>query len=253
MNMSEDIRNLLMSAASENTIATANLTNANTLRQIEKGMGISPDQFQGSQVRLVGVLVDDSGSIAMADNIDLVIEGHNTILDALGATKQKNSILIACWYLSDEMLYPFSHLSQAVRMTRANYDPNCNTPLYDRSVVALGTVVAKAQEFENAGIAASSWTLLLSDGADYGSRRYDAGNVRDMVRSLNPEQHVVMAMGLSDGHTDFAAVFESMGIQKSRILVANANNPSEIRRAFQMASQSAVGMNAAANIGGLGA
>jgi hypothetical protein len=47
-----------------------------------------------------------------------------------------------------------------------------------------------------------------------------------------------VGIGIADGSTDFKAVFGEMGIRDEWILTPK-NSPSEIRRAFQMLSQSA--------------
>ena len=57
---------------------------------------------------------------------------------------------------------------------------------------------------------------------------------------LMQETHIVAAMGIDDGGlTDFRSVFREMGFHDEWILTP-ANNPSDIRRAFQVFSQSAV-------------
>jgi hypothetical protein len=64
-----------------------------------------------------------------------------------------------------------------------------------------------------------------------------------MTRS---EAHIVAAMGISDGTTDFRSVFREMGIE-DRWILTPGNNPSEIRKAFQVFSQSAVRASQAAS------
>jgi hypothetical protein len=49
----------------------------------------------------------------------------------------------------------------------------------------------------------------------------------------------VAGMGISDGSTDFARVFREMGIPDQWVLTPR-NDPKEIRRAFQLFSQSAI-------------
>ena len=60
--------------------------------------------------------------------------------------------------------------------------------------------------------------------------------VRDMRQA---ETHIVAAMGIEDGRTDFRRVFREMGIEDQWILTPG-NDVSQIRRAFQVFSQSAV-------------
>ena len=56
---------------------------------------------------------------------------------------------------------------------------------------------------------------------------------------LAQEHHIVAAMGISDGITDFHAVFRAMGIP-DRWVLTPGNSASEIRRAFAVFSQSAI-------------
>src|SRR5690606_41191674 len=65
-------------------------------------------------------------------------------------------------YLNGDVLFPYTQLAHAVKMTPANYDPRRATPLFDQSVVLLGTVVAKAQELAQAGIAVRTVTLIIT-------------------------------------------------------------------------------------------
>jgi activator of 2-hydroxyglutaryl-CoA dehydratase len=66
---------------------------------------------------------------------------------------------------------------------------------------------------------------------------------------LRAEMHIIAAMGIDDGSTNFRQVFSDMGIPANWILTPQ-NNPSEIRKAFAFASQSAVRASQAA--GGAG-
>src|SRR5437899_209834 len=82
------------------------------------------------------------------------------------------------------------------------------TPLYQQSVALLGTVLAKSQEFADAGVPVRTVTLIITDGADECSGGVGAGDVAALVRDLQrAESHIVAAMGIDDGgHTDFRRV-----------------------------------------------
>jgi hypothetical protein len=100
--------------------------------------------------------------------------------------------------------------------------------------------LAKTQEFEDNGVPCRTVTLILTDGADEHSRKQNAGTVKKLVTDmLMSEKHIIAAMGIDDGRTDFRLVFKGMGIQDNWILTPG-NSQSEIRRAFQVFSQSAV-------------
>src|SRR5262250_2064121 len=81
-------------------------------------------------------------------------------------------------------------------------------PLYDQTVVLLGTVLAKAQEFADNGVPVRTVTLIITDGADEHSRRATAQTVATLVQDMQQaETHIVAAMGIEDGSTDFRRVF----------------------------------------------
>ena len=117
--------------------------------------------------------------------------------------------------------------------------------------MTVGGVVAKVQEFEGAGIAARTWTLIVSDDGD--SNRRSPADVAIVVKELNCEQHLVLAIGVSDGTTDFNQVFVSMGVKPHNIHVASGKDAAALRRMFNQASQSAAGLAkpAVASTGGL--
>jgi hypothetical protein len=208
--------------------------------KIQQGLGVHVDDIPASEVLLVTLLIDDSGSIHGAKNEPLVIEGHNTIVEALGESKQKSGVVIHTRYLNGTVLYPYAPLDQAVSMDTRNYSATGGTPLYDETVAALATVVAKTQEFFDAGVPARSITVIVTDGEDCHSQRFRAGDVARVVADmLESEQHIIAAVGVQNGRTDFRKVFRDMGIEERWILTPG-NTRSEIRHAFRLVSQTAV-------------
>jgi hypothetical protein len=223
--------------------------------QIQAGLGVHVDDVEASEVVLVTMMPDDSGSIRFAGNADAVRDGHNLVLDALAGSKQRDGVLVHTRYLNGTVLFPYCPLDHAVRMTPQNYDPALGTPLYDQTVVLLGTVVAKAQELAEHGVATRTVTLLITDGADAGSQRHRPDDVAALCADLRrSESHIVAALGVEDGSTDFRAVFRAMGVDDRWILTARSD-AGDLRRAFRVFSRSAValaGAGAAAAVPGLG-
>ena len=234
---------LLKTAHDEGLLSTASIKVLNVVdlgAQIQAGLGISVDDVAASEVVLVTLMPDDSSSIRFAGNASAVRDGHNMVLDALGACKQRDDIFVHNRYLNGTVLYPYTPVDQAVRMTSKNYDPSLGTPLYDQTVVLLATVLAKAQEFSDHGVPVRTITLIITDGGDCASTQAKAKHVRSLVKDmLGAENHIVAAMGISDGSTDFRKVFHEMGIPDEWILTPG-NSASEVRKAFQVFSQSAV-------------
>lgn len=248
-----DVKKLLEDAHDQGALgkkALATLDVVDVGAQIQAGLGCTIDDVGSSEVVLVTMMPDDSQSIAHAGNTDAVRDGHNFVLRALGDSKQSGEVLAHTRYLNGFVLTPYTALEHAVAMDGANYRPNLGTPLYDQTAVVLGTVIAKSQELAQAGIAVRTVTLIITDGGDYGSTRCKPADVKAIVDDmLAQENHIVAAMGISDGTTDFKAVFRSMGIP-DRWVLTPGNSASEIRRAFAVFSQSAVRASAGAQLGG---
>jgi|SRR5579872_2162322 len=280
--MSRSVTQLFQAAGEENLLSAPTVTTlsgANVGTQIAAALKGSMDveSIQSSEVLLTGVLVDDSGSITCAqsrgkggrfgpteDHSQLVRDGCNAVIDALMGSKQLDSILTHCRYLNGTVLYPFVPLKQAVRMDDVNYQANGGTPLYDQSVVFLGTILAKAKEFDENGVPVRTASLIVTDGRDEHSRKHGAKDVFSIVADmLRQETHIIAGMGIDDGgNTDFWEIFcgipvaeieqakaagtlatlrprGGMGILP-RFILTPGNNAKELRAAFQVFSQSAV-------------
>lgn len=232
----------LLANAGLSQAATDELQNAaDTLGPaIQAGLGdIDIDDIETSEVVLVTLLIDDSSSIRFVQgNTEAVREGHNLVLDALKGSKQSAAVLVSCRLLNRGVLYPYVALDNAPRLDQSNYNPSGSTPLFDQSVVTLAGVTAKMTEFENGGVAARAVTAIVTDGGDNGYSNPAA--VKKIVEGmLRTEQHIIAGVGIDDGMTDFRQVFGDMGVRDEWILTPS-NSPSDIRRAFQTISQSAV-------------
>jgi hypothetical protein len=261
----------LLSKAALNVIQISDIGD-----EINNALGVSVDDVKASEVVLVTQLIDDSSSIRfITGNTEAVRDGHNLILDTLhpDKTKKGDGILASCSYLNLGLLYPYTSVDKALRMTASNYDPSGGTPLFAQSVVTLSTVLAKYLEFSDNGINCRTVTPIVTDGGDNGGMR-GADRVKKIVDDmLKQECHIIAGVGIFDGQldgnkdpipgtgTDFWEVFSGysfdeiekakqngsfaslaaqggMGIRPQWVLTPK-NSPSEIRRAFQMLSQSA--------------
>ncbi len=237
------VSQLLGNAANEDTIGAASLallTGATDLgTQINNAMGVPALSFQQSEVVLVSCLLDDSSSIQFGGNTQAIRDGANHIIESLEKSKQQDNILWHSTKLNAGMVSAYVSLANAPKLDAKNYIPSGGTPLYDRTVALLGTVIAKAQEFSDQGVPCRTISLILTDGADTGGR-YRAADVKKLVQDmLRQEQHIIAFMGVDDGGTDFKKVADEMGILPEWVLTPAATE-SEIRKACQVFSQSAV-------------
>jgi len=241
--MSNNVNDLFKNANEDGTI-TNEAMNALIVvdigNEIQAALGVNVDDVQASEVVLLTMMPDDSGSIRFGGNTQAVCDGHNLVVEALEASKQQDNILAHTRYLNGKILFPYIQLNQAVKMSSQNYNPNQGTPLYDQTVMLLGTVLAKTQEFAENGVPVRTVTLIITDGDDIHSTKANAKMVKTIVDDmLRTEQHIIAAMGIDDGGTDFRRVFREMGIRDEWILTPG-NTQTEIRKAFQVFSQSAI-------------
>lgn len=243
MSTSVNVKTLFGNAVAEGSLsaaAVAALDVDDIGAQIQAGLGVPVDDVKASEVLLLSVLVDDTGSIRGAGNEQAVRDGYNLVLQALTDSKQSDGILVHARYLSGNILTPYTLLSEAPKMDATNYSAFLgHTPLYDQSLVFLGTVLAKAQEFVQNGVPVRTVTLIITDGADNSSKK-GAAAIAKVVKDMGlAEMHIIAGMGIDDGYTKFREVFEKMGLSPSLILTPG-NDPSSIRREFQVFSRSAV-------------
>lgn len=243
------VNQLFTAAAAAGAItpqAAAVLNIADLGAQMQQGLGVGVDDVPTTEAVIVSMLLDDSGSIHYARNEDALRQGANIVIESLRASKQRDSIIVLCRYLNGTVLYPYCPLDKAVPLDANNFIANGGTPLYDQTVVLLGSVLAKKQEFADAGVPARTVTLIVTDGHDEASTKVRSpSKVKTVIDSLSSETDIVAAMGIDDGHTDFRAIFREMGI-RDRWILTPGSTPSEIRAAFGTFSQSAVRMSQAA-------
>lgn len=249
MSSQPTVQSLFTSAVADGAIdpSAAAVVVPNMTANIQAALGVSVDDVQASSVCLLTLVLDDSGSIDAAGNTPVLIDGGNMVLDAVGGSKENDGILAHCRRLNAGIVYPFAPIGQAVRLDSQNFRPNGFTPLYDTVAETLAAVIAKTQDFAQNGVPCRSVTIIVTDGADLGSKTHRTPeSVKPLVdAALRSEQHIICAMGIDDGSTDFRDVFTRMGIRAQWILTPG-NSHSEIRRCFAMASKSAVRASQAA-------
>jgi len=205
--------------------------------EIEQALGVSADDVSASEVFLLTMEDDDSSSIRFAGNTQHVRDGHNLVLDETARSSSEDDVLVHAAFLNGGTLHGYLPLKQAPRLNTGNYNPSGNTPLYDRTIAVLGAVLAKEQEFANQGVPVRTVTVIVTDGADVGSR-YGAADVARLVRSmLARENHIIAFMGIDDGgQTDFRSVAREMGVQDEWILTPGSDGHS-IRQCFGLISK----------------
>lgn len=247
-----DIQALFQAQVNEGTLSGASLQALRVHdigQQIAAGLGIHVDDVTSSEVTLLNVLVDDSGSISACGNVQLVRDSVNALLDALNQSRDGDAVLCQIRLLNGRVINPYRRVTDAVRLDARNYDQGTfgGTPLYDETMVLLATVLAKTQEFADNGVPARSISLIVTDGEDCHSKHATTRQVARVVKDLTQQEvHIVAAFGIpGNSNADFRKVFNAMGIDDRWILTPQpgktlAETQKNIRAAFCLFSQSAV-------------
>jgi hypothetical protein len=197
-------------------------------------------------VLLVSVLVDDSSSIGyIPKRVQAVIAGHNRMIEAAARRSAGTEVLFHTRYLIRGVLSPYRPVGSAVHLSSENYRADADhTPLYDQSVIILGSVMAKARELAKSGCQVRTFTLLLTDGED-NIGRSTATHVRVLITDMLEfaTNHIVAGMGIGEEST-FRRIFREMGVPDGWILPASATVEdiervfTKIERALELASSS---------------
>lgn len=216
---------------------------------INAALGVSVDDVKVTgEMSLLNALLDDSTSIRMVQgNTEEIRKGMNLCLDSLTESQAaKHGVMAMITTLNRGLLSAYVPVADAPRLDASNYNPSGYTPLYEKSILLLGTALAKCQEFLDGGVMCRTINVIVTDGRDEGSSSgKTARDVRLIVEDmLKTENHIVSFMGISDGRTDFKAIAKEMGIRDEWILTPG-NSPSELRRAWGTVSRSAVRLSQA--------
>lgn len=244
---------LIETAKRAGVLSDASLQSLKKVGSERLALGSPVNQYKEDNVLLVSVLVDDSGSLGVTvekdpktgkfvsrstsfddpkSNAEAVRIGHNAVIQALLDCDKPSAVWFHTRYLNGHQLNPWNSLERANRMDRSNYTMGGGTPLYDETAAILGSTIAKMQEFRNNWTTVRTATLLVTDGADTESRLQTPAVVKSIVTDMyNMGIHIIAAMGIYDGTTDFKKVFIEMGIHENLVLTPGST-PDEIRKAF---------------------
>ena len=193
-------------------------------------LGSQIHQYKGDDVLLVATLIDDSGSLNVAT--EAVRIGHNAVIQALLDSEKPSAIWFHTRYLNGYVLNPWNPLEKAKRMDRGNYQAVGGTPLYDETAVILGSTIVNAEEFRNNWVKPHTATLLVTDGQDMDSKLQTSSSVNSIITDMySTGIHIIAAMGIYNGTTDFRKIFIEMGVHDNLILTPGST-PDEIRKAF---------------------
>jgi hypothetical protein len=236
------VAQLLGSAVNEDNLSVGShalLTANNMGDHIANALNTPALHINQPQVVLLSGVLDDSTSIRMAGNTQAVRDGANILVDALTKSKQQDNIFAMMTRLNAGLISPYVQIVNMPKIDDKNYVPNGGTPLYDRMIETCGAVIAKTQDFLDRGVPVRTITIYVTDGEDMGSKHTAAQCKQIHTDMLRQENHIIALFCIEDGHTDFDKLAESVGVPANWVITSKSTE-SEIRKNFEMVSQSAV-------------
>lgn len=248
-----NIQTLFQQGVDAGTLSADSLAKLKDLGQeIEDALGIDAADVPSVEVVIMTFCDDDTGSIQGSNNEQTVRDGHNFVLESIEGSTASDDVLVGTHYLVDGLLHPYTPLNSAPRLDARNYIADgSHTPLFDRSMVVLGAVIAKEQEFSGQGVPVRTISVIITDGWDNASRSSATDVAKIVKQMLQAENHIIAFMGIADGKSQDEAnrlrdLALEMGVPDQWILTPK--NKSEIRKAFGFVSRAAV----TASQGGVG-
>ena len=198
-------------------------------------VGTAVEDLDASDATLVSVLLDMSGS--MSPHRRGVIDAYNAMLTALSGSKAAASILVSTWAFADtpRLLRGWQPVGWHAPLTKADYEPDGCTALYDALLGAMTGVVAYGQELYDNGVPSRRIVFVLSDGGDNASRAASL-DVRTASRALLAQEAYTLAYA-GFGSGDLAPLAADVGFPT---VVTTGASESELRRLFRQVSASVI-------------
>ncbi|MBE2250856.1 MAG: VWA domain-containing protein [Myxococcus sp.] len=203
--------------------------------------GKALEDLTASDVTLVTLLIDASGSIADRGLEQAVRDGQNALLDAFGGAKEKDSVLLALWTFNGDqkVLHAYVPVEDATRLDGKSYRAGGATRLYDTWCDALAANVAYAQRLRDGGTPTRSVVVVVTDGEDVGSTRTSRDCARLSKDLLASELFTLAFVGVGKD-TQFELIAAAMGVPAGCVHVQRDATPSGLRKTFQLVSRSAI-------------
>jgi hypothetical protein len=245
--MSNQLKNLFQSAQQNGVLSPASsamLTGQLGAVVIAGAAGLPAENITATDVTLVTVLIDASSSIRAAKLEQAVRDGQNSLVDAFAGSRERDSVLLALWTFNEQskVVHSYVPVADAARLDAKTYRGSGSTALYDTWCDALAANVAYAEQLRNSGTPVRSVVVVITDGADVGSKRRVSDCARLSADLLASEQFVLAFVGVGT-EADFRTVALSMGVPDGCIEVQTNTTPSALRAVFQMVSRSAIKMS----------
>lgn len=244
MSTKDDLSKQLSSAVTSGVLSaqSSSLITGNLGPMVLAGAaGKALEDITASDVTLVTVLIDASSSIADRGLEQAVRDGHNALLTAFSGSKEKDSVLLACWLFNgdQQVLHGYVPVDDATKLDVKTYRAAGSTRLYDTWCDALAANVAYAQRLRDGGTPTRSVVVVVTDGEDVSSRR-SSRDCATVSRDLLASELFTLAFVGVGKDADFELIAAAMGIPPGCVHVQRDATAAGLRKTFQLVSKSAI-------------
>jgi uncharacterized protein YegL len=239
--VSRPVEELIAAAVADGVLSAQSITGNLGSVVVAGAAGKALEDITASDVTLITLLVDASGSIHDRRLEKAVREGQNLLVDAFAGSKERDAVLMALWTFNSKanVVHGYLPVDEAARLDAKSYRGAGATALYDTWCDALAANVAYAQRLRDGGTPCRSVVVVVTDGEDVGSRRTAGDCARLSADLLASEQFTLAFVGVGSD-VDFDSVAAAMGVPKGCVLVQKDATATGLRNAFMMVSRSAI-------------
>ena len=194
------------------------------------------EQIDNERQTLVGLLVDDSGSLKGYEKV--MRDCLEKFKSALLGSKQEDEMLVSLTTFGGQGVNQGGY--QLISDMPTDYSASGMTPLYD-CIVQAGKQICDGngggylEQLQQSGIKAKGVIAIFSDGEDTASS-CSKDEARKTIEFLKKKEIIVAFVAFGD---DARGIADELGVDSQNVLDVSANE-SELRKVFQVLSKSAV-------------
>lgn len=202
--------------------------------------GVDVNDIDTDIVTLISLVIDSSYS--MKQNEQAVRDAYDDLLiKAMRDSKQADSMLISARTFDEKetVLYEFKKVNDIGKIGSQYVADGGATILYEAAINAMTAIRAYAKKLNDSGVQTKCIVVVFSDGANNYGKYMKPDPVKKVAEDcIRSEMFYLTYVGFKqDINDNLDAIGKSMGFTN---ILTTSSNPSEVRRAIGLVSQSAI-------------
>lgn len=159
------------------------------------------------------IILDKSGSMGVIRNA--AVDGFNDVLEGIRVAQAESELqehyvsLLTFCNCKKEYVYDCVPVNEVRNLTLRDYNPCCNTPLFDAMGMALSNLVSKVENEKHSTVAVT----IITDGEENASREYNGESIKAFVDKLQKE--LDWKFSYIGTNQDVEAIADSLAIRDS--------------------------------------